>query len=182
MNVLLRMAEWRLPEFLKKKELEKLIRLTASPFGIEAFPLDGLSYDECLAEYARFTRAAVDRCIVQGGNLRDIQDRLFHEAFTYGTRWRKRFGVSDGGDIMRAGRILYRAIGIDFHGTDRGFVEIGQCFFSRYYSPATCQAISSLDAGIMAGLSGGGTFAFSQRITEGFATCKALLTTKETDA
>jgi hypothetical protein len=182
MNLLLRMAGWRIPAIIKKRELDKLVHLTSSAFGVEAPPMGGLSYDERLAGYARFTRTAVDRSIARGGNPRDIQDRLFQGAFAYGKRWRKRFGVSNRAEIMKAGRILYRAIGIDFRGTDGGSIEIKQCFFSGYYSPATCGVISSLDAGIMAGLSGGETLSFSRRITEGSEVCRARLGSKETDA
>jgi hypothetical protein len=82
-------------------------------------------------------------------------------------------------EVMRAGRVLYRAIGIEFRGSDQGLIEIGECFFSKYYSPATCSLISSLDAGIMAGLSDGKELSFSQRITEGFNSCKAQMREKE---
>ena len=181
MNILLRMAERHIPVFVKRRELNKLIHLTASAFGCGVFSTAGLSYNECLAEYARFTKAAVDQTVKRGENLLNMQDRLFQGAFVYGKLWRKRFGVSNMSEVMRAGHVLYRAIGIEFRGTDLGSIEISKCFFSGYYSPATCSAISSIDAGIMAGLSGGETLIFSQKITEGSNICKARLSPKEID-
>ena len=59
-------------------------------------------------------------------------------------------------DVMSASRLLYRILGIDFHGTEQGTIMISKCFFSRTYSSSTCHVISSLDAGMIAGLSGGG--------------------------
>ena len=82
-------------------------------------------------------------------------------------------------EVMRAGRVLYRAIGIEFRGTEQGRIEIGECVFSKHYSPVTCRVISSLDAGIMAGLSDGKSLSFSQRITEGFDSCKAQMSVEE---
>jgi hypothetical protein len=182
MNVLLWAAERHLPDFIKRRELNRLFRLTASAFGLDAGPLDSLTTDECLAEYARFTKDAVDRCIQRGAEARIAQDRLFEKAREFGNLWRKRFGVSNMKDVMMAAGVLYRAIGIEFHGTEKGSVEISGCYFSRIYSPATCRMISSIDAGIMAGLSGGMTLTFSRRITEGSGICEAQLRSKETHA
>jgi hypothetical protein len=182
MNFLLWAAERQLPDFIRRRELNRLFRLTASSFGLEVPPAEAPTADERLAEYARFTKDAVDRCIGRGADARDVQERLFERSREYGSLWRRRFGVSNMKDVMRAGRILYRAMGIEFHGTEKGSVEIAGCFFSRSYSPATCRMISSIDAGIMAGLSGGKILTFSRRITEGSDICEAQLRSKEMDA
>jgi hypothetical protein len=179
MNLLLRIAEKQLPVFIRKRELKKLFHLTALAFGSEIPSMDGLSYDECLVEYAHFTETAIDQCITRGENIRNIQDRLFQQAYEYGKLWRKRFGISNMDEVTKAGKILYHAIGIEFYGTDRGTIKISKCFFSQFYSLATCKVVASLDAGIMAGLSGGAILSFSQRITEGFSFCKAQLCSKE---
>jgi len=179
MNILLWLAERRLPDFIVKKELDNLFRLTASVFDLEVPPLNSLTPDERLAEYARFTRDAVDRCMRSGAEPRDARERLFEKAGEYGRLWRRRFGVSTVKDVMRAATVLYRAMGIEFHGTEDGTIQIRRCLFSSYYTAGTCGLISSLDAGILAGLSGGGTLAFSRRITEGFDTCVATLHLKD---
>jgi hypothetical protein len=181
MNLLLRMADKRLPEFVKRRELGNLVRLTVSAFGIECPSTDGVSYPELLAGYARLTKTAVDEAAGRGENMQDIQERLFQRAQAYGSLWRKRFGVSSAGDVMKAARILYRAIEIEFKGTDQGAIEIDRCFFSPTYSPATCRVMSSLDAGILSGLSAGKSLSFSRRITEGFHSCRARLAAKESN-
>jgi hypothetical protein len=182
MNVLLWAAGRHLPDFIKKRELNRLYRLTASAFGLDAAPMKAPPYEERLAEYARFTRDAADRCVGRGADARIVQDRLFERSREYGSLWRRRFGVSNMKDAMRAAQILYQAIGIEFLGTEQGSIEIRRCFFSRTYSAATCRMISSIDAGIMAGLSGVKNLSFSRRITEGSDICEARLGPEETDA
>ena len=69
-----------------------------------------------------------------------------------------------------------RAIGIDLDRDPRtGDVVIGRCAFSRIYTPAVCEFVSALDAGICRGLTGGTTLVFTARITEGAPACRARL-------
>ncbi len=173
MNFLLFLAEKYIPTFIRKKELKNLFQLTASAFERNAPSLDGLSYDDCFVEFALFTETSVHLLGNQDERISIIQEKLFQRAYEYGTLWRKRFGITTMNEAMKAGKIFYRAIGIDFRGTEQGDIEINKCFFSQYYSPATCKLISSLDAGILAGLNGEGKLTFSQRITEGSGSCKA---------
>ncbi|MBN2010647.1 hypothetical protein JW960_14975 [candidate division KSB1 bacterium] len=179
MNLLFRIANLYIPNFIKKRELKKLFRLTATAFGETMPSLDTLNYDKCLAEYAQFSQNAVDHFFAQGKDIQPVQEQLFRLASEYGTLWRKRFAVVSIDDVMQAASLLYRTIGIDFWGTERGDIKISTCFFSSFYSPQTCIVISSLDAGIMAGLSDGATLLFTRRITEGFDTCCAHLKQKE---
>lgn len=179
MSFRLFLAERYMPEFIKKRELGNLFQLTASAFARKAPSLSHLSFDDCLGEYALFTRTSVDQAGNGDEEIAALQDRLFRQAFEYGRLWRRRLGITTMKEVMRAGRVLYRAIGIQFRGTDQGLIEISECFFSRYYSPATCRVISSLDAGIMAGLSDGKLLSFSQRITEGFECCKGQMSMKD---
>jgi hypothetical protein len=179
MSIRLALAEKYIPEFVRKRELRNLFQHTARAFDSPAPSLDGLTFDECLRAYAIFTKTSVEQAIHRDAEIADVQLRLFRQAFEYGTLWRKRFGITTMNEVMRAGRILYRAIGIGFRGTDRGEIEIEACFFSAHYSSATCRVISALDAGLMAGLSDGGWLTFSRRITEGFESCKAQLSMKE---
>jgi hypothetical protein len=179
MSFRLFIAERYIPRFIIKRELRNLFRLTASAFARNNPSLNGLSFDDCLTEFALFTKTSVDQSINRDQEIAAIEDRLFQQAYEYGNLWRGRFGIASMEDVMRGARILYRAIGIEFRGTDHGAIEIRECFFSQYYSPATCRVISSMDAGIMAGLSDGKLLSFSQRITEGFDSCKAQLSMKE---
>ncbi len=78
-------------------------------------------------------------------------------------------------EAAHVARALYRVIGVDFRvGAAGGFV-VKSCLFSSRYTPAACRLISSLDAGLLAGLTGGARMVFTQRITEGAAVCRGEL-------
>ena len=74
---------------------------------------------------------------------------------------------------MRAARIAYRMIGIDLRADEHGAVVVDRCSFAAWYSPRVCHLMSSLDAGLIAGLTQGGRLTFSERITEGRPRCLA---------
>jgi hypothetical protein len=71
--------------------------------------------------------------------------------------------------------LVYKIIRIDLQGGPEGHILIRKCFFSHYYSYEVCRVISSLDEGLLAGISGGGRLKFDQRITEGHDCCRARL-------
>jgi hypothetical protein len=175
MNLLFQISSLYLPEFIKKKELMNLFRITAFAFDRSTPSIAGLSYEQCLITFAQFTQTEADYLKAAGKELQPIQATLYEGACKLGARFRKRFGVTTTRDVMTASKFLYHLLGIHFDGTEQGTATISRCFFSRYYSPATCKVISSLDAGLLAGLSAGGKFSFSERITEGYDCCKAQL-------
>lgn len=173
MTLLFRISKIYLPAFLKKRELKNLFHITASAFDRTVPSMEGLTFKDCLAEFARFTKSEVDQLIIRGEDLQTIQDRMFHGAYDFGDKFRKRFRVSTTRDVMAVSRLLYGVLGIDFQGTDQGTIKISKCYFSNIYSSSTCRVIASLDAGMIAGLSGRGGMTFSERITEGSECCKA---------
>jgi hypothetical protein len=175
MNLFLKILEWQVPTFIKKKKLEELFACTAAALECDAPSLRGLAYDECLREYALFTKRAVKESIEQGRDLRMVKDRLYQNAYQIGEELAKTFHITTMEDVMRMGRILYRTLAIDFRGTAQGEVTITQCYFSKFYSPQICQVISALDAGVFAGMSGGARLTFTQRITESSDRCRACL-------
>ncbi|HEY6950809.1 MAG TPA: hypothetical protein VI758_00295 [Bacteroidota bacterium] len=173
MNLLGTIASIYVPAFIKKRELINLFAMTGSAFGSEVPALAELSFNECLTEYASYTKMVVEHSVDRLHNLGGSRQQLCRGAFELGSRLRKRFGVESVKDVMRACRILYKCIGIDFTGTPQGDITIHSCFFSRFYSDQVCGIISCIDKGLVAGLSGGGRLTFTQRITEGFGACKA---------
>lgn len=180
MSLLLFLAEIAIPPFIRKRELKKLFRFTAEAFDSKTPELSRLSCDELLSAYAAFTRSVADQLESRPSAAAGVQQRLFQQAYAYGSLWRARLRLSNRSEAMRAARVLYRAIGIDFRGAGDGLIEIRRCFFSAYYTSATCRVISALDAGIVAGLAQAGGLAFSHRITEGAAVCLARCTERET--
>lgn len=175
MNMRLTILEWHVPAFIKKKKLEELFACTASALDCEAPSLRGRAYDECLREYALFTTREIEESIAQARDLETIKDRLYQNAYRLGAELAQSFHITTMQDVMRMGRILYRTLAIDFRGTAQGEVTITKCYFSKFYSSQICQVMSALDAGVVAGLSGGAQLVFTERITEGSDCCRACL-------
>lgn len=103
------------------------------------------------------------------------KDQLYKKAFQMGCNLRKELRISSSEEFMAASRILYHIIGIDFHGKKTGQITIRKCYFKRFYSEDICKIISSLDKGILAGLSGEmGKLEFLDRLTSGAECCRAV--------
>jgi hypothetical protein len=180
-KLFLKITQWYIPAFLKKRELKKLFKLTAETFECDVPSILRLTFEESLSAYAQFTRDVVERNIGSADTLQKIQDRLFQGAYEIGETYRRRFRITGMNDALEISKVLYRIIGIDLESTAPGMITIRSCFFSKYYSSSTCRVISYIDAGMLAGLSDGGTLSFSRRITEGFDCCQALFMPKEYD-
>jgi hypothetical protein len=162
------------PTWLKKRQLADLFECTATAFGSDAPSIEGLSFDESLAEYARFTAAQAEAAL-RRGDVEAVQVRLYSSARELGRRLRRQLWVTGDDEAMSATRLLYRGLEVDLRGAEDGEVEVRRCFFSGFYSSQVCEVISALDAGVAAGLSGGGELTFYQRITEGHDRCRAKL-------
>lgn len=186
--MLLKILRLYMPGFIRKKKLKELFRLTADAFQTGIPELGGLSFAEYLSEYALFTGAQAERCLLSGCSAEEVKIRLYENSFFFGKNLRKSLHIMNWKESVEALENVYRIIGIDIHFSGRGgsaaakgrsFPEqeefvIVQCFFSRYYSAETCRLISALDEGLAAGLTGG-RLCFTQRITEGCCCCKGNL-------
>jgi hypothetical protein len=173
MNLMLVLLRLYTPAWLKMGQLAALFECTAEAFGGEVPATAGLSFDERLLEYAGFTAAQAEAAIRRGDDTEALRDRLYRNAYQLGRNLRKRLRVSSTDEAMAATRILYRALRIELRGPVEGEIEVGRCFFSRFYSSQACQVVSALDAGMVAGLSNGGQLTFYQRMTEGHNICRA---------
>jgi hypothetical protein len=162
-----------MPQFVRKRLLDMLFERTAAAFGQPVPPLRGLSAEQTLRAFAEFTAQAA----VIAVNTPLVSRRLYDVTFAPGKWLRRAFGVASTQDVMDAARVVYRVLGIDFEGDSFGAITISHCFFSRVYRPAACRVMSALDAGLLAGLSGGKQLVFSQRITDGYSCCRAELAT-----
>ncbi len=178
-NILGKIADIYIPEYVKKRELRSLYVITASAFGSDRVPPRNLSFPALLEDYAHLTQSVVSQSVDHLNNLGTARQQMCHKAYELGATIRKRFGVRSVSDVMAACRIVYRSLGIDFQGTDDGSITIRSCFFSDYYSEQSCGVISCLDKGLVAGISDGGKLSFVQRITEGCECCKAVFIPKE---
>jgi len=170
--MLLKIMRLYLPEFIKKKKLNELFRLTADAFQSELPELMGLSFAECLSKYALFTREQAERYVQSGRPLEEVKHRLYQNSCIMGQSLRKNLHIATWEDAVTALKVIYEFIGIDFQCDRQGEFIVKQCFFSQYYSDGVCKLISSLDEGLAAGLSGGGRLCFELRITEGGSCCQ----------
>jgi hypothetical protein len=169
----LTVAEIHIPRRLRDKNFQRLFSLTARALESEAPRLDGLSFSEARREYARFTAEQAERCLENDASSAEAKKRLRESAFAFGQELRRDLGVRSAAEVMRAARVLYRLLGIEFQGSPSGVIVIRKCLFSSTYTSRTCGFISALDEGILAGLAGGGRLEFSERITEERPGCLA---------
>jgi hypothetical protein len=178
-NLLYSIAQYYMPTVLKKKGLRTLFDSTADAFGTKAPSTGGMSFGECLEAYARYAEMAVTHATDGRLDIGEREAALRRNAFQVGLKFRKLFGVTTRKDVMAAARVLYRMIGIDFHGTTEGEITISRCGFGRFYSVRTCRVMASFDEGVLAGLAGDGSLEFTGRLTEGDPNCEAHFDFKE---
>jgi hypothetical protein len=180
MSLALKALKIYAPPALKRIVLRELYLATARAFDADPpAGLGRLSHAALLESYAIFTKDEAERLLPDSGRTALVEERLYREARALGDHLRRALKLRTSGEIMAASKILYAALGIDFEGREPGEVTIRRCYFSRFYSAGICRMMSSADAGVAAGLSGGGRLAFSQRITQGADVCLARLEIEE---
>jgi hypothetical protein len=168
------------PVIVRRQALVQLFRATAAAFQADMPRLSGLSREQCLLAYARFTAERAEEALRQEDDLMGLQARLYENAYRLGRLPGRLLRVQGVDDTMTLGRFLYGIIDIDFDGSCShsadGEITIGRCYFSDFYSPEACRVMSAMDRGLLAGLAGGGELVFIERITEGQPCCRARFT------
>lgn len=170
--MLITIMQLYIPEFIKRKKLKDLFRLTADSFGVELPKLKGLSYNDCLSKYALFTKEQAEVYLKSGLPLEEVKRRLYQNSLVFGKKLRKSLHITAWEDTVKALEVIYMLIGIDLKYGRRGEIIVRKCSFSKHYSGEVCRLISSLDEGLAEGLSDGGRLYFNQRITEDSCCCK----------
>lgn len=150
-------------KIIARAEIQILFRATAKAFEKRGCCV--LFSKDPLKEYALFTAACMETPADRG--------RLYAVSLTLGRKIRKVTGFTDASLLKRLVFLLYRNIGITMTGQLPGMVTVTACYFAGVYSKEQCSFISAMDAGIIAGICGDGTLAFSKRITEGCKQCTA---------
>ena len=174
MKLAARLLRIHVPEFVRRRALRELFEATASSFGATAPDFEGLASGDLLERYAVFTSEHASALLRSGRDLAPVERDLYSSAHAIGARLREELGINSTADAMAAARAIYGILRIDFQGTGEGNVRIEHCFFSRFYTPSVCGLMSSLDQGLLAGLSAGGRLEFRRRITEGAPCCEAV--------
>ena len=165
-----------LPPLIQKQALALLFRFTAAAFQSDMVRLSGLSREQCLREYARFTTERAEQALRSGADLTALRERLYRNAYRLGRAAGWLLGVRTVEDVMALGRRLYGVLDIEFDGTGSGEITISRCYFSDFYSPEVCRLMSAMDRGLLAGAAGTGDLVFLQRLTEGQTCCRARFT------
>jgi len=173
MNVLLTAAELHLPRRMRERGFRRLFTLTARAFGCDTAFVSRLSSAGMTEEYARFTAQQSRMCLEDGASALEVARRLRDAAFEFGQEMRIALRLRTRAEVMRAARLLYRILGIDFRGSSDGAIVVSKCSFAAFYSQEICEFISALDEGMLAGLAGGGSLSFTGRITGDLPNCTA---------
>lgn len=174
-NLLLRLVGGR-PPIVQRQALALLFRATADAFQCDMPRLPGLSHEQRLREYARFTAERAEEALRSDRDQAELQERLYRNAYRLGRAPGWLLGVHSVEDVMALGRLLYGILDIEFTGSGSGEFSISRCYFSGFYSPDACRLMSAMDRGLFTGLAGGGDLVFRQRITEGQACCRGRFT------
>lgn len=175
MNLLLSLAEYYVPGFVKRRKLCDVFTLTAEAFKVKPPALHGLGYPELLKMYAQFSAATAARLLKTKTGAKTGRQRLARLAFAYGMELRRQYRIQDKREALRMAKIVYQLSGIAMTASHNGDFFITRCFFEDYYSREICHLMSGLDEGLLTGLSGCSNLKFSERLTAGHAQCRARL-------
>jgi hypothetical protein len=112
------------------------------------------------------------------------RESLFAVGETLGKQTRSKLGVRDSqNDLIKASKILYRILGIDFHiewqNESNAIAVIERCALAEKYSAVTCEVLSATDEGVISGLQPDVKMKFTQYITGGCQNCRATLNFKQ---
>ena len=109
------------------------------------------------------------------------REAMFKVGEELGTETSQKLGVGNSlQNLIRAARILYRVLGIDFvveqQNLNTAILIINRCALAANYSELTCQVLSATDEGTIRGLNHNMNMTFTERITGGQPKCKARIT------
>ena len=175
MNLRLMLLRLYVPASVRRAVVRDLIAATARAFERHAPDMAMLTEPELMAHAIECSRAWAEEAIRTGADLDRLDRRMFREASRLGRRTRRRLHVSSEADGLAAARIVYGAIRIDFRLRGTREVSVPRCAFAGAYTPDVCRLMSSMDSGLIAGLTGASGLRFTERITEGAVACRALV-------
>jgi predicted ArsR family transcriptional regulator len=106
------------------------------------------------------------------------REKLFEVGKGLGTEIRGRLGItSNSKDLVKAAKLLYRVLGIDFdvewHGQTNASLLVHKCALAKEYNEVTCSILSATDEGVINGLQPKANMTFKNKITDGTSMCIA---------
>lgn len=197
MSIRLRMASLWMPRSLMEREIERIRSSTDAALDallaihhpdavIEKEEMAGRGLEDKRSAMARSHERKVRALIDSVGRERAIglgREALFLTGQVLGREAKVRLGVKDTReDLLRAARVLYRILGIDFYlvaGPEGERMEVTRCSLSPHYTKDTCTVLSAVDEGTFSGLCPGASLQFKEYISNGSARCVAMIDFKE---
>ncbi len=184
------------PKYVISRELDKVSALTTDTLKevfkthlpnakigtAEKAPLSR-SIEEKRAFMAKEHAVLVESLVKALGRERAIKlgrEALFTAGEQLGRDARQRLGVGQSReDLVKAARILYRVLGINFkikwQGQANATLVVDRCALAQNYSELTCIVLSATDEGVIKGLNPDMNMKFENRITSGCSYCIAMI-------
>lgn len=143
--------------------------------------LNEMNLEQLRRKMANDHNAKVSRLVTAIGKEKAISEsrkKLFEVGVRLGEKVRLELGVRDSiSDILKAAKILYKILGINFQtkrlGNNEVVIFVNRCNLSKYYNDDTCRVLSAADEGVVQGLNPNYKMKFQERITSGATKCKA---------
>lgn len=206
MNIKLFLLSIWVPQYFLKKELNLLAQTTLnqldqllqihSPQRLSQIPELKLPFKGNLEDIrAKMAQEHNIRVKILSDSLgpeetiKIARPQMFNTGYELGLDIKTRLGLNDDlNDLIRAARLLYQVLGIDFefHEDDscnpyhlKRCIIIKHCSLARYYLPLTCQVLSGTDEGVVSGLNSQVKMVFKEKITEGASACFAAIEMNE---
>lgn len=140
-----------------------------------------VTINEQRANMAKIHARLVDQLKANVGEAQAIRigrEALFSVGENLGRQVRHKLSVGDNPkDLVKAAKILYRILGIDFTiewvDESNAVAVINHCALSEHYSELTCKIFSATDEGVMKGLQPNAKMQFKEYLTSGCKNCKA---------
>ncbi|MGZ7069793.1 MAG: L-2-amino-thiazoline-4-carboxylic acid hydrolase [Methanobacterium sp.] len=196
MSIQLKIASFWLPDFILKRELSNVARMTIkglddvlkhyAPHKMEEIKkkdeLLGESLEDRRTKMTKAHNIRVKALIEVLGYEKAIKvgrEAMFNVGYQLGRDARRRLGVGNSfHDLETAAKILYKILGIDFKIENKDgnvIMVVNRCYLSKIYSPETCMVLSAADEGVVRGLNENLNMQFKERITGGASECIACI-------
>jgi hypothetical protein len=146
------------------------------PLRIDGGPA---GYRIAMAEkHAKLVNLLIERKGRDAG-VRDGRLAMHEAGIDLGQRLRADLRLTDREeDLIAAARLLYRILGIEFEvrpDGDGATMTVHRCSLAERYTPLTCEVISAMDEGVVAGLRPGTRMNFTKRNSSGACQCEASI-------
>ena len=145
------------------------------------------SVEEKRAKMANDHKILVESLVKALGQEKAVKigrEALFKAGEKLGTETRLRLGVGNSrGDLIKAARILYRVLGINFRvewqDQTHANLIVDRCELASNYSELTCTVLSATDEGVVKGLNPNMNMKFERWLTSGCNNCVARISQKK---